>query len=746
MHRITTSARLAAMVLAAGAACAAHAGDRGASGAGSSAFGPFEARPGEMEFSGRMLVAPRRLIDYQREGLTFAEAAARRAAAIERLEGLVVHHDRGPDRFTIALPADMDETAFGAWLGDTSDYRFAHPDWIVYPTDTPDDPRFDDQWRHGVMQSEMAWAITTGDPSIVTAYVDTGVRLDHADLGDALLPGYNSADRRTQDSGGVVADQNGHGTHVAGCGAAIGDNGVGVAGMGWNLSILPVRATAASSGGAGSTSLTAILHGAEWAVQNGAKTASCSWSGVESPAVGDSGTFIKSQGGLLLYAADNSSRDHSGFSWEDTIVVGASNRSDGRAGFSSFGRGVDVFAPGVEILSSTVDGGYGLASGTSMATPVTNGVLGMMWSAAPDLTPELAQQLLYDTTDDVGAPGFDPIFSHGRVNLFKATQAAAGTGDPAAPTALDDEASIVAGGEVVIDVLANDFDINGDPITLDGFDATGSLGGTIERSAGSGPEGRDELRYTAPAGSFGEDVFTYTISDDGGLEGFGQVRVDVLDPDTFRQPEDPARTQPGLDVAYYQLSSPSVLPDFDSLTPYATDVVSNIDFASTGGDFATSGRSDEVGAVFTGFIEIPETAIYTLYTNSDDGSKLFLGEDMVVDNDGLHPMVEIGTEVALAAGKHALRVEFFENGGGAGLIMSIEGPDGVKLPVTAGDLSRTVPCAADFDGDGELTIFDFLAFQNAFDAGDPAADFDGDGELTLFDFLVFQNEFDAGCP
>ena len=54
-------------------------------------------------------------------------------------------------------------------------------------------------------------------------------------------------------------------------------------------------------------------------------------------------------------------------------------------------------------------------------------------------------------------------------------------------------------------------------------------------------------------------------------------------------------------------------------------------------------------------------------------------------------------------------------------------------------------CYADFDGDGELTIFDFLAFQNAFDAGDATADCDGDGSLTLFDFLCFQNEFDAGC-
>lgn len=60
-------------------------------------------------------------------------------------------------------------------------------------------------------------------------------------------------------------------------------------------------------------------------------------------------------------------------------------------------------------------------------------------------------------------------------------------------------------------------------------------------------------------------------------------------------------------------------------------------------------------------------------------------------------------------------------------------------------VQSAAPCRADIDGDGELTLFDFLAYQNAFDAGDLAADFDGDGELTLFDFLAFQNEFDAGC-
>ncbi|MGD1916109.1 MAG: GC-type dockerin domain-anchored protein [Phycisphaerales bacterium] len=75
---------------------------------------------------------------------------------------------------------------------------------------------------------------------------------------------------------------------------------------------------------------------------------------------------------------------------------------------------------------------------------------------------------------------------------------------------------------------------------------------------------------------------------------------------------------------------------------------------------------------------------------------------------------------------------------------SIGFPDSALVINVLGDVDGA--CVADLDGDGELTLFDFLTFQNLFDAGDPAADFDGDGSLTLFDFLSFQNSFDAGCP
>ncbi|MEQ8844180.1 MAG: S8 family serine peptidase, partial [Phycisphaerales bacterium] len=723
------------LLVSAGLAAPALADD--AIGLGSAYFGPFVETPGTAQFSGQMLVAPKRIVDFQREGLTYAQAVERRRQAEARIQPFVVLRDRGPDRWTLALPQGMDESAMGAWLGGTDDYRFAHPNWIVFNTREPNDPRYSEQWHHPVIQSPQAWDLATGATSTIAAFVDTGTLLGHEDLSANLVEGYNSSDRERQSDGGVVRDQNGHGTHVAGCGAAIGNNGVGVSGVGWDLGIMGIRATPASAGGQGSTSLGAILHGAEWAIENGAKTASCSWTGVENPAIGDSGTYIKSIGGLLLYAADNSNRDHSGFSWADTIVVGATDRGDVKAGFSSYGRGVDIFAPGVQILSTTADGSYGNASGTSMATPVANGVVSMMWSVAPTATPEVIQTLLYGTADDIGAPGFDPIFSNGRVNVFSAVSAAAGSGTPGAPLAIDDSFAVIAGDIATLDVTANDFDLGGLDLSIESVDATSALGATIAISAGTGPDGRDELIYTSPSSTFGEDTFQYVLTN-GDFTAEATVRIDVLDPSSFRAPENPSLTQPGMDVDYYAVSGLSVLPDFDTLSPYASDIVSNINFPSTGGEFITSGRADDVAAVFTGYIDIPETGVYTLFTNSDDGSKLYLGEDEIVNNDGLHGMVEIGTDVALQAGTHELRVEFFERGGGAGLIMSIRGNDGVKRVVSADDLSRAVDCPADFDGDGELTLFDFLAFQNAFDSGDLAADFDGNGTLNIFDFLEFQ--------
>jgi len=157
----------------------------------------------------------------------------------------------------------------------------------------------------------------------------------------------------------------------------------------------------------------------------------------------------------------------------------------------------------------------------------------------------------------------------------------------------------------------------------------------------------------------------------------------------LRDPENPSGAVSGLNVSYYELSSPGALPNFGSLTAYKTDTVAEINYPSTDGNFATSGRADNVGAVFTGYVQAPSDGVYTFYTTSDDGSALYIGATKVVDNDGTHGMQERSGQIGLKAGKHALRVEFFEAGGGAGLVVSWEGPGVGKQTIPASALFRS---------------------------------------------------------
>jgi hypothetical protein len=143
----------------------------------------------------------------------------------------------------------------------------------------------------------------------------------------------------------------------------------------------------------------------------------------------------------------------------------------------------------------------------------------------------------------------------------------------------------------------------------------------------------------------------------------GQVVVEVV-PVLAATPVN--GSQPGLDVAWFDIVPGTAwLPDFSALTPYATSSAATVAWESTGGEFGDSGRAEFVGAVLTGWLDAPATAAWTIHAESDDGSRVWIDGNLVVDNDGLHPMVNRSGTVALAAGKHAIRIHFFENGGGA---------------------------------------------------------------------------------
>jgi hypothetical protein len=311
--------------------------------------------------------------------------------------------------------------------------------------------------------------------------------------------------------------------------------------------------------------------------------------------------------------------------------------------------------------------------------------------------------------------------------------------------ARDDQFQIAEGMTVELDVLSNDAatTCQPTPLTITAFPPTTAAGGTLELVVNGAPQFA-HLRYTAPAGYSGPDSFTYSA----GAAGSATASLDV----TALRRAVPAgiATDPGVEVDYFALNNPQSMPDFDALTPYLSAVVPSINFPTTNGNFAGSGRSDQVGAVFSGLLEIPETGWYQLAIESDDGSLLFLGDELIVDNDGLHGMQDYWTVLPLEQGKHHLRAEFFENGGGAGLIVRYQGANITRTPVPASAWSRATgsDCPADFaEPYGTLNFFDMAAFIAAFNAQDPAADLAAPfGEFNFFDIGRYINLFNAGCP
>lgn len=365
----------------------------------------FVERSGELEFTGTMIARP----------LPGKDASL----AIGLVSDQILRTVKETSELILEVPAGSDETSYAAALLATGRFQYVVPNWMCYPLRTPDDPLFGQQWHHAQIRSELAWGITTGSSNFIVAMTDTGVDQTHPDLASSLVPGFNSASDLAQANGGDVSDIHGHGTHVAGCMAAIGNNGTGVSGVGWGFKIMPIRVTNSTGGGA---TYEDLMQGARWAAENGARVISASYSGIDYEPLETTGAYIRSLGSLYLYAAGNDSRNLSWFDWPNVIVVGASTYGDARASFSAYGKAVDVFSPGVGILSSVVGGGYAAWSGTSMATPVANGLCALIWSCNPLLTPAQVENLLERNCTDLGPVGNDDAWGWGRIDAFRAVK------------------------------------------------------------------------------------------------------------------------------------------------------------------------------------------------------------------------------------------------------------------------------------------------------------------------------------
>jgi hypothetical protein len=387
---------------------------------------------GDREFSGEMIARPRQLDDWLKRGLGRAAAERRLAQARARLaEFSLRKYVSQTDEYVLRVPAGQHENGVSETLMATGLFQYVEPDWIVYPVgpvgapNCPDDPGLGQQWHHDAnrMDSCDGWTIAVGDPSVSVGICDTGVRTTHEDLLLNRLEGYNAVDQLWESAGGNIDPVAAHGTMTTGCACGNGNNGVGISGVGWNLSHRMLRVSNTSSG---NSSLDVLQHAARTAVENGDRVASVSYSGVDVASNLTTASYIKSIGGLLVWAAGNDGRNltMNDRDADDIIVAGGTDSTDALASFSAHGPFVDVVAPAVDVYTcdSGSDNSYLAVSGTSFATPLTAGLCALIWSAEPTLTPDEVESILKGGCDDLGTPGVDDTFAYGRINVFKSLQ------------------------------------------------------------------------------------------------------------------------------------------------------------------------------------------------------------------------------------------------------------------------------------------------------------------------------------
>lgn len=379
---------------------------------------------GSTEFSGRMIARPVQPEIWLERGLALVESQQRADQAQHELERYeILNYVPQTDETILKVSARQTENDVAGTLMATGLFQYVEPDWIVFPIACPNDPQLGSQWHHDQnrMQSCDGWDFYTGDPGTAVGYCDTGLLTTHEDLQLHRREAYNAVDRIWESNGGNIGPVHEHGTWVTGCGSGNGDNGVGISGVGWNLGHRMLRVSNNSSG---SSSSSTLQHAARTAIENGDKVASVSYSGVDSNSNLSTASYIKSIGGLLCWSAGNDGRNltFGDRDADDLIVCGATDQSDNKAGFSAFGRFVDLTAPGVSVYTSgaSAPNDYDAVSGTSFSCPLTAGLCALIWSADPSLTPDEVELILKTGCDDLGSSGIDNTFGYGRIDVHGA--------------------------------------------------------------------------------------------------------------------------------------------------------------------------------------------------------------------------------------------------------------------------------------------------------------------------------------
>lgn len=388
--------------------------------------------------------------------------------------------------------------------------EFAEPDYAIPPTLQPNDPAFTNQWHHNTVNSQQAWDVTTGSNSVLVAVCDTGFDVNHPDLAANMRTdlAYNA-----QDGSNYIYDANGHGTGTAGTLGAVGNNAVGVSGVNWNVDIIPVRIAISDTNSSAYTSTMAKCI--EYAADNGARVVNLSYGGIQYATIDTVAKYLRSKNGLLFMSAGNEGQEFPTYpDYTSFVGVGATDQSNNKASFSSWGDYVDITAPGVSIRTTYPDNRYVNYSGTSFSAPLTAGVAALMVAANPSITVSELETGLLSTAVDIGAAGDDNVFGHGLVNAQAAVNYAINLDSFIAPVAdIAVSATSVPFGSAINLSAANSSDSDGNIVTYQWNLGDGTSSNQV-----------DVVHTYAAAGSYQVGL---TVTDNDGLTSSDTVVIQV---------------------------------------------------------------------------------------------------------------------------------------------------------------------------------------------------------------------------
>jgi subtilisin family serine protease len=421
---------------------------------------------------------------------SFAEAsverirpALRRGAADALLASAL-----GLDRFVVVeVPRGSDAVSLRARFAQLEGVELAELDGIGgLAGDLPDDPRFPEQWNlrnigqtvagvEGVPGADIdalgAWSRTTGSGNVVVAILDSGVN-PHVDLAGRILPGWN-VPLDTDDTTDVCGS---HGTGVASLLGGRGGDGLGMAGVDWNVKFLPIVVVNPCSGAE-----SYVAEGLVFATDAGAAIANMSlqyFAGTEF--LRNAVLYAHASGVTMVAATGNGTSSTLAFpaQWPETIAVGASNNLDLRWSNSRWGVGISLVAPGQRVLCASGTTTHTTRDGTSFAAPHVSGTASLMLAVNPYLDAESIREILEATTVDLDEPGYDLFTGSGRLDAAAAVAAVPAPGDVDRDGHVNGaDLAIVLGswGACLPDVSCEaDVDRSG---TVDGVDLSLVLGG-----------------------------------------------------------------------------------------------------------------------------------------------------------------------------------------------------------------------------------------------------------------------------